>query len=103
VAGQQRLGEARKGVAAGRSHVGQGRAVATGATCLENAADVLAAVASDPAAVSVIARISVPAGAACAEIAPAIEVPLTIVAVRERLGQDTLLEMVLNSLHSRAR
>lgn len=78
-------------------------AFARGATCLENAADVLAAVASDPAAVSVLARISVPAGAACAEIAPAIEVPLTIVAVRERLGQDTLLEMVLNSLHSRAR
>jgi hypothetical protein len=34
---------------------------------------------------------------------PAIDVPLTIVSVRERLGQDTLLELVLNSLHSRAR
>lgn len=81
----------------------QGRAIAGSARCVESQAELLEAVASDPAAVSVVARISVPGGAACAEIEPAIEVPLTIVSVRERLGQDTLLELVLNSLHSRAR
>jgi phosphate transport system substrate-binding protein len=81
----------------------QGRAIAGTARCVENQAELLAAVAGDPAAVSVVARISVPGGVACAEVVPTIAVPLTIVAVRERLGQDTLLEMVLNSLHSRAR
>ena len=81
----------------------RGCAFAPAAHCARDQAELIEAVAADPGAVSVIARVSLPGGAACAEIAPAIEVPLTIVAVRERLGQDTRLETVLNSLHSRAR
>ena len=81
----------------------KGRSFSDAARIVEKTGDIPSLVAGMPGAISVLARVTLSRDAKWAEVEPVLNVPLYIVARRDRLETDTKLEMVLNSLHSRAR
>ncbi|HLP02335.1 MAG TPA: substrate-binding domain-containing protein [Opitutaceae bacterium] len=80
-----------------------GREFAAGAKIVERTPDIPGLVAEDAGAIGVLPRGMLAADSAYAEIAPKLVLALYIVARKDRLEEDPKLEMVLNSLHSRAR
>jgi hypothetical protein len=69
----------------------------------EKLSDILPLIAANPGAIGLAARVTLTPESAWAEIEPHLSVPLYIVARRETLEADPKLELVLNSLQSRAR
>jgi phosphate transport system substrate-binding protein len=79
------------------------RAFSPSAKVVMRASEILPLVAADAGAVGLLPRGTLAAESAWAEIEPRLSVALYIVARKDRLEADPKLEMVLNSLHSRAR
>jgi phosphate transport system substrate-binding protein len=76
---------------------------APAARLVARTSDIIPLIAAEPGAVGVLPRGTLAADSVWAEIVPRFSVPLYIVARKDRLEENSKLEMVLNSLHSRAR
>ena len=81
----------------------QGRTFVSTARIVEKLGDIPPLVEADPGAIGLVGRVALTPTSTWAEIDPILNVPLYIVARRDRLEEDAKLERLLNSLHSRAR
>lgn len=81
----------------------EGRSFAANAEIVKRVPEILPKVAAAPGAVGLVPRATLAADSVWAEVEPKIAVALYLVARKDHLEADSKLEMVLNSLHSRAR